>query len=106
VEGLFTKVPNYYPKTEENALLFLRRAMADARNNKNLDKAGVLCIIDLILIEGDGVMTMKRCNFYLAEIQIKRLKAIHKKTGLPLSDILRRAIDDYWERFEKKAKTK
>jgi len=45
---------------------------------------------------------MKRCNFYLADIQIKRLKAIQKKTGLPLSDILRRAIDEYWERFIKK----
>jgi len=51
-------------------------------------------------------MTMKRCNFYLADIQIRRLKAIHKKTGLPLSDILRRAIDDYWERFERKEKRK
>ncbi|MBM4277058.1 MAG: ribbon-helix-helix domain-containing protein [Deltaproteobacteria bacterium] len=47
-------------------------------------------------------MNMKRCNFYLADIQIKRLNAIRKKTGLPLSDILRRAIDEYWERFEKK----
>ncbi|HUL37921.1 MAG TPA: ribbon-helix-helix domain-containing protein [Thermodesulfobacteriota bacterium] len=49
-------------------------------------------------------MTMKRCNFYLADIQIRRLKAIQKKTGLPLSDILRRAIDEYWERFEKRQK--
>lgn len=49
-------------------------------------------------------MTMKRMNFYLADSQIKRLKAIQKKTGLPLSDILRRAIDEYWERFEKKRK--
>lgn len=47
-------------------------------------------------------MTMKRCNFYLADIQLRRLKAIQKKTGLPLSDILRRAIDEYWERFGKK----
>jgi len=49
-------------------------------------------------------MTMKRMNFYLADMQIKRLKAIQKKTGLPLSDILRRAIDEYYDRFEKKAK--
>jgi predicted DNA-binding protein len=49
-------------------------------------------------------MTMKRMNFYLADLQIRRLKAIQNKTGLPLSDILRRAIDDYWERFERKAK--
>lgn len=49
-------------------------------------------------------MTMKRMNFYLADSQIKRLKTIQKRTGLPLSDILRRAIDEYWERFEKKSK--
>ena len=47
-------------------------------------------------------MTMKRMNFYLADMQIRRLKAIQKKTGLPLSDILRRAIDAYWETFEVK----
>jgi len=51
-------------------------------------------------------MAMKRCNFYLADIQIRRLKGIQKKTGLPLSDILRRAIDEYWERYEKKGKSK
>ena len=51
-------------------------------------------------------MTMKRCNFYLAEIQIKKLMAIQKRTGLPLSDILRRAIDAYWEKYEEKAKSK
>jgi len=49
-------------------------------------------------------MVMKRMNFYLAEMQIKRLKVLQKRTGLPLSDILRRAIDEYWERFEKKDK--
>jgi predicted DNA-binding protein len=47
-------------------------------------------------------MTMKRMNFYLADLQIKRLKTMNKKTGLPLSDILRRAIDEYWERFQKR----
>jgi predicted DNA-binding protein len=49
-------------------------------------------------------MTMKRMNFYLADMQIKRLKSLQKKTGLPLSDILRRAIDDYWEKYERKAR--
>ena len=47
-------------------------------------------------------MTMKRMNFYLADLQIRRLKALQKKTGLPLSDILRRAIDEYWERTKSK----
>lgn len=46
-------------------------------------------------------MAMKRMNFYLADMQIRRLTAIQKKNGLPLSDILRRTIDEYWERFRK-----
>lgn len=49
-------------------------------------------------------MRMTRMNFYLADMQIRRLKAMNKKTGLPLSDILRRAIDGYWEKFEKRGK--
>jgi len=52
----------------------------------------------------ERVIQGKRMNFYLAEIQIKRLKSISKKTGLSASEILRRAIDEYWERFEKKEK--
>ena len=49
-------------------------------------------------------MMSVRANFYLAEIQMKRLKAMSKKTGLSASEILRRAIDEYWERFEKKGR--
>lgn len=44
----------------------------------------------------------KRMNFYLAEIQIKRLKSIVRKTGLSASEILRRAIDEYWDKFGRK----
>ena len=40
-------------------------------------------------------MTMKRCNVYVADMHIRGLKAIQEKTGLPLSDIVRRAIDEY-----------
>jgi hypothetical protein len=68
------------------------------------DKIGDLRIIDLILPTGDRGMTMRRCNFYLADIQIRRLKAIQNKTGLPLSDILRLAVDEYREEFERKEK--
>ena len=46
----------------------------------------------------------KRMNFYLTEVQIKRLQVMSNKTGLTASEILRRAIDEYWERHEKKAK--
>ena len=46
----------------------------------------------------------KRRNFYLTDLQFKRLNSISKKLGLSASEILRRAIDEYWERFEKKVK--
>ena len=46
----------------------------------------------------------KRMNFYLSDLQVKRLQAMSKKSGLTASEILRRAIDEYWEKFEKKEK--
>ena len=45
-----------------------------------------------------------RRNFYLSDLQLKRLNSMSKKLGLSASEILRRAIDEYWERFEKKQK--
>jgi len=45
-----------------------------------------------------------RRNFYLSNIQLKRLNSMSKKIGLSASEILRRAIDEYWERFEKRAR--
>jgi predicted DNA-binding protein len=47
---------------------------------------------------------MKRVNFTISEVEIKRLKVLSKRTGLSASEIIRRAIDEYWERFEKKGK--
>jgi predicted DNA-binding protein len=46
----------------------------------------------------------KRQNFYLTDIQAKRLQTMSKKTGLTASEIVRRAVDEYWEKYEKKAK--
>ncbi len=45
-----------------------------------------------------------RRNFYLSELQLKRLNSMSKKMGLSASEIIRRAIDEYWERFERKLK--
>jgi predicted DNA-binding protein len=47
---------------------------------------------------------MKRINITLSGVHIKRLKFMSKKTGLSVSDLIRRGIDEYWEKFEKKAK--
>jgi predicted DNA-binding protein len=56
-------------------------------------------------IEG-GIIAMSpraaRRNFYLSDLQLKRLNSMSKRLGLSASEILRRAIDEYWERFEKK----
>ena len=41
---------------------------------------------------------MKRVDFYLSKIQIERLAKLSKKSGLSASEILRRAIDEYWEK--------
>ncbi len=46
----------------------------------------------------------KRRMFYLTDLQYKRLTLMSKKMELTSSEILRRAIDEYWERFEKKNK--
>ncbi len=40
----------------------------------------------------------KRVAFYLSKIQIDRLSKLAKKNGLPGSEILRRAIDEYWDK--------
>lgn len=44
----------------------------------------------------------KRVDLYLSEVQIKRLKAMSKKMDLSVSEIVRRAIDEYYEKFKKK----
>ena len=51
---------------------------------------------------------MKRVNYHLTEKQIKRLQACGKETGLTVAEIIRRAVDEYFERKEtsKKAKGK
>jgi hypothetical protein len=44
---------------------------------------------------------MKRVNFYISKLQIDRLGKLAKKAGLSVSEILRRAIDEYWGKKKK-----
>jgi hypothetical protein len=44
----------------------------------------------------------KRVNFYLTEIQVKKMRGISEKLGLSVSEIIRRAIDEYLGRQKKK----
>jgi hypothetical protein len=41
---------------------------------------------------------MKRTNIWLTDEQLKKLNAEHAKTGAPVSEIIRRAIDGYFKR--------
>lgn len=47
---------------------------------------------------------MIRTNIYLTEVQMKTFKAIAKKAGYPVAEIIRRALDEWLERCEQKAK--
>jgi metal-responsive CopG/Arc/MetJ family transcriptional regulator len=47
---------------------------------------------------------MKRIDITVSDVHIKKLKQLSKKGGMNVSEIIRRAIDEYWERFEKKSK--
>lgn len=49
---------------------------------------------------------MIRTNIYLTEPQMRKFKAISKKTGLAVSDLIRRALDDWLEKYEGKGERK
>lgn len=38
---------------------------------------------------------MKRTNFYFSETMLARLKAAKEKTGIPVSEIIRRAVENF-----------
>jgi predicted DNA-binding protein len=40
-------------------------------------------------------MVMKRTALFLKEDQIKKLQTLSEKTGAPLAELIRRAIDKY-----------
>jgi arsenate reductase-like glutaredoxin family protein len=41
---------------------------------------------------------MKRVDYYLTESQIEQLKKLSKQSGLSVSEIIRRALDKYFEK--------
>jgi hypothetical protein len=47
---------------------------------------------------------MKRTNIYLTEVQMRKFKAIAKKAGYPAAEIIRRALDEWLEKYEAKNK--
>ena len=45
---------------------------------------------------------MTRTNIYLTEVQVKKFKAIAKKAGYPVAEIIRRAMDEWFEKYEER----
>lgn len=43
---------------------------------------------------------MKRTNYYFTEEQVERLKAVKEKTGVPVSVMIRLAIEAYLKSLE------
>jgi len=43
---------------------------------------------------------MKRANYYVTTLQQKRLLTLSRKSGLSVSEIVRRAIDEYWDKYQ------
>jgi len=50
------------------------------------------------------VITKIRTNIFLTKIELKRLRTLSKKTGAPVAELVRRAIDEYLGRHEKREK--
>ena len=45
---------------------------------------------------------MKRVNYHLTEEEIRRLQVLSINTGLSVAEIIRRAVDEYLDRKERK----
>jgi predicted DNA-binding protein len=44
---------------------------------------------------------MKRTNLFIPEQTLERLKALSDRMGLPMSELIRRAIDAYLKKHDK-----
>ena len=44
----------------------------------------------------------QRVGFYLTDLQIKELKKVSKRTGLTVSELIRRAVDEHLEKYRGK----
>lgn len=49
---------------------------------------------------------MKRINITISDVHIKRLKTMSKKMGITVSELIRRGVDDSWEKFQVREKNK
>ena len=49
-------------------------------------------------------MTMKRTALFLKEEQIEKLQKLCEKTGAPVAELVRRAVDEYLKKRAKELK--
>jgi hypothetical protein len=66
------------------------------------DMKGVLWCISFK--GGEAVIAKIRTNIFLTRTELKKLRGLSKKTGAPVAELVRRAVDEYLERFEKRQK--
>jgi predicted DNA-binding protein len=50
------------------------------------------------------VTTKIRTNMFLTEIELQKLRSLSRKTDAPVAAIVRRAVDEYLARVERKEK--
>jgi len=55
---------------------------------------------------GEAMITKIRTNIFLTETELKKLRALSGKTGAPVAFLVRAAVDEYLNRFDKKGKVK
>jgi hypothetical protein len=55
------------------------------------------------VLDGGEKAMMKRMDITVSEVHIKRLKAMQKKLGISASDLIRRALDEYWDKLQRKS---
>jgi len=49
------------------------------------------------------MITKIRTNIFLTRVQQKKLRALSKKSGTPVAALVRRAIDEYFAKNERKS---
>jgi hypothetical protein len=62
----------------------------------------MICVYYVYIIKREN--EMQRFDLYLTELQMKKLKAISKKRGLAIADLIRRMVDDGLGKYEEKLK--
>ena len=50
------------------------------------------------------MITKIRTNIFLTKTELKKLRTLANKTGAPVAVLVRRAVDEYLERLERRGK--